>query len=70
MKVLDMYFSESKFYELREQQYKIQSLMSIFQNPTPITDNDLKDFEVTKNEIIIKLNDITIDLKKEYSRIK
>lgn len=70
MKILDIKFSENKFYELKEQQYKIQSLMSVFQNPVPITDEDLMFFENTKNEIINKINSISMDLKIEYERTK
>lgn len=68
--MLDVNFSENKFYELKEQQYKIQSLMSVFQNPVPITEKDILYFDELKNDIINKINSISMDLKIEYERSK
>lgn len=67
-KMLDAEFSKRKFYELNEQKLRIQDLMSCFQNPVPLREEDIIQFEELKNDVTSKLNSIAMDFKIEWER--
>lgn len=62
-------YRQQKFEELNDLKRNITDLMALFQNPAPVTIEDVTQFENDKDKLISKLNEIYIDLKVQYNKL-